>query len=93
MNIDPRTNVNQIYAQNLAKQSSAKQAAPAAETKTGSVGGDTLELSALDKLRSQPEVRPEVVAKGKELLNDPDFPSAQMINDLAKLIVPFADDE
>lgn len=95
MNIDPRNTASHLYAQNLAKQSQAGQAKPAAsaEAKPATVAGDTLQLSALDRLRSEPEIRPEVVARGRELLNDPNFPSKEMINDLAKLIVPFADEE
>lgn len=93
MNIDPQNNASNIYAQNRGKpaQNSASQAA--AGQANASAAGDKLQLSALDALRQSPEVRPEVVAKGKELLNDPNFPSKEMIDDLAKLIVPFADDE
>lgn len=94
MNIDPRNNASHIYAQNLSKQNEAGQAKQAAEAKgPAAPAGDKLELNALDRLRAQPEVRPEVVAKGKELLNDPDFPSQDMIKEMAKLIVPFADEE
>lgn len=95
MNIDPRNNANHIYTQNLANQKQAGQAKSASEAgaPASNVGSDKLELNALDKLRSLPEVRPEVVAKGKELLKDPNYPSQEMINEMAKLIVPFADDE
>ncbi len=94
MNIDPRNTTNHIYTQNLANQKQVAQAKQSPESgSTAASGGDKLELGALDMLRSQPEVRPEVVAKGKELLNDPNFPSQEMIDGIAKLIVPFADDE
>ncbi|MDQ8201538.1 hypothetical protein [Pelagicoccus sp. SDUM812003] len=92
MNIDPRNTASHLYAQNLAKQNAAGQAQQASKPDQAAAG-DKLELNALDKLRQIPEVRPEMVAKGKELLNDPNFPSKEMMNDLAKLIVPFADDE
>lgn len=94
MNINPQNNASNIYAQNLGK---AGQNAPAKSdtdaSGKASAAGDKLQLNALDSLRSQPEVRPEMVAKGKELLNDPNFPSKEMMQDIAKLIVPFADDE
>lgn len=93
MNIDPRNNASHIYAQNLAKQNPAGQAKAASETAKAPQAGDTVALTALDRLRAEPEIRPEVVAKGKELLNDPNFPSQEMINEIAKLIVPFADEE
>ncbi|MDQ8186175.1 hypothetical protein [Pelagicoccus sp. SDUM812002] len=96
MNINPQNNATNIYAQNLGKAGQNVPAKPTDESgKAASAApvGDKLQLSALDSLRSQPEVRPEMVAKGKELLNDPNFPSKEMMQDIAKLIVPFADDE
>ena len=94
MNINPQNNANHIYAQNLAKAGQNVPAKPAAEQNAPVAdSADKLQLNALDKLRSEPEVRPEVVAKGKELLNDPNFPSKEMMNEIAKLIVPYADDE
>ena len=92
MNINNSSNPNHIYAQNLANNARAKANSDAAASAKGSFE-DKLQLSALEKLRSEPEIRPEVVAKGRELLNDPDFPSQEMINSIAKLITPFADDE
>lgn len=95
MTITPQNSTGNIYAQNLAKpeqaapgKAAAHEGAPAA-----AAAGDTLKLSSLAALRQEPEIRPDVVAKGKELLNDPNFPSKEMMRDMAKLIVPFADDE
>lgn len=93
MNIDPRNNASHIYAQNLAKQNPAGAAKATEGTAKPAQGGDTVELGALERLRAEPEVRSDVVAKGKELLNDPNWPSQEMINEMAKLIVPFADEE
>jgi len=94
MNIDPSNNPHSVYFQNLTA-SAQRPAAPAnpASGAPATSSGDTLELKALDSLRAIPEVRPEVVAKGKELLSDPNFPSKEMINEIAKLIEPFADDQ
>ncbi|EDY83293.1 hypothetical protein VDG1235_2919 [Verrucomicrobiia bacterium DG1235] len=94
MNINPQNNASHVYAQNLGKSGQNVSAKPSEGTSgPAAASGDKLQLSALDALRSEPEVRPEVVAKGKELLNDPNFPSKEMMFDMAKLIVPFADEE
>lgn len=95
MNIDPRNNASHLYAQQMAKGQNAGQATPAAPASPASpvAAGDKLELNALEALRSEPEIRPEVVAKGRELLNDPNFPSKEIMHEIAKLIVPFADEE
>ncbi|MEM9159479.1 MAG: hypothetical protein AAGB46_10555 [Verrucomicrobiota bacterium] len=92
MNINDSNNANHIYAQNLANSAKAK---PGQGTDAGAKPSfdDKLDLAALDKLRAEPEIRPEVVAKGKELANDPNWPPKEMIDSIAKLIVPFADDE
>ncbi len=94
MNIDPQNNASHIYSQHAAKKNPAAAAKPeAGATGAAAQNGDTVKLGALDKLRSQPEIRPEMVAKGKELLNDPNYPSQDIVEKMAKLIVPFADDE
>lgn len=93
MNIDPQNNASHIHAQNQVKPGQGAAGQPAAEGKAPAAAGDRLELNALESLRSQPEIRPDVVAKGKELLNDPNFPSPQMVHQMAKLITPFADGE
>lgn len=89
MNINTNNSAGHIYAKNM-----PAKAAPVEQAKAGpaAVGKDTVELSALEKLRELPDVRPEMVAKGKELLNDPDFPSKEMVDSIAKLIVPFDDE-
>lgn len=93
MNIDPNNIASQYYANhvvnNRAKANPPAKPEPAQTTDPTTGNG----INALDKLRATPEIRPDVVAKGKELLNDPDFPSKEMVNEIAKLIVPFADDE
>lgn len=91
MNINTNNSANNIYAKNMSAKPAA-EAAEAAKSGSAGVGKDTVELNALDKLRDLPEVRPEMVAKGKALLNDPDFPSKEMMDSIAKLIVPFDDE-
>jgi len=90
MNIDPNNIANQYYTSNLTNRGKANPPVNNPQAATPNAGS---EMNALDKLRATPEIRPEVVAKGKELLNDPNFPSKEMVNEIAKLIVPFADEE
>ncbi len=85
---------SKLYTQNPAnKPADAKPAAADAAKPEDAPIGEKVELSKLDALRSQPEIRPEVVAKGKELLNDPNYPSKEIVDSIAKLIVPFDDEE
>ena len=52
---------------------------------------DRLSTAAAEQLQtalaSQPEIRPEVVARGRALAADPDYPSAAVIRRVATLIV------
>ena len=95
MNINNNSNPTHLYTQNLANRQNAKTAdAAAAESKPAlGASAEKVEFSKLDALRKDPEIRPEMVAKGKELLNDPNVPSKEIVDSIAKLIVPFADDE
>ena len=51
--------------------------------------GETLSSAGADSLRAAlaatPEIRPEVVARGKELASDVNYPPRAIIEDLAKL--------
>ena len=94
MNINNNNNANHLYTQNLTNRQSAKAAQASVASKLEAASsGEKVDFSKLDALRNEPEIRPEVVARGKELLNDPNFPSQEIVDSIAKLIVPFADDE
>jgi len=43
------------------------------------------------KLSSEPEVRPDVVARGRALAADPGYPSVQIIGEVARKIVQSPD--
>lgn len=53
--------------------------------------GDRLSSSGADQLReliaAEPEVRPEMVARGRALAADPGYPPSQVIDHLAALLV------
>lgn len=96
MNINNHPQANDVYTRNLANQPDKKAAQSSIEPKPQDLNGtveDKIDLGKLDTLREQPEIRPEVVAKGKELLNDPNYPSQEIVESIAKLIVPFDDEE
>ena len=94
MNINNHPQANDLYTGNLRNQPSEKASQLSSQAKAGNKPvEDTLELSKLEALRKEPEIRPEVVEKGKALLNDPNYPSQEMVDAIAKLIVPFDDDE
>lgn len=61
-----------------------------AKARPASVKRDKMTLSgtdALDKsLQTTPAVRPEKVARAKELLDDPGYPSAAVLNRVADLL-------
>lgn len=94
MNINNHPQTNELYTQKIngteAKKRSSAPAGTEAEIKPA---GEKVELPKLDALRGTPEIRPEVVARGKELLNDPNYPSKEIVDSIAKLIVPFDDEE
>lgn len=43
------------------------------------------------KLASEPEIRPEMVARGRELAADPNYPSSDIISSLASKILQAPD--
>ena len=95
MNVNNNNNASHLYTQNLANRQNSKPADSSTESSSlgSAAGGEKVDLRSLEALRSEPEVRPDVVAKGKELLNDPNYPSQEIVDSIAKLIVPFADEE
>jgi len=56
---------------------------------------DRLSIAAAEQLQTalanQPEVRPEVVARGRALAADPDYPSAAIIRSVAAVIISSPD--
>ena len=94
MNINNHPQTNELYTQNT-KGAEARKPSPSSTEIDAEVkpAGEKVDLSKLDALRNQPDIRPEVVARGKELLNDPNYPSKEIVDSIAKLIVPFDDED
>jgi hypothetical protein len=94
MNINNHPQTNELYTQNTKGAEARKPTLSSTEVDAEvKPSGEKLDLSKLDALRNQPEIRPEVVARGKELLNDPNYPSKEIVDSIAKLIVPFDDEQ
>ena len=95
MNIDPlKTSSNQAYSLNSVGQNQnvASQPTPAAQDES-----DRLSADMTDKVRASlaamPEIRPDVVERGRQLLSDPNYPSPDIINSIAGMITPFSAEE
>ena len=58
-------------------------------------GSDHLSFTGSESLRAAlaatPEIRPEVVAEGRHLAIDPNYPPLQIIEELAKVLLQSAD--
>lgn len=94
MNINNHPQTNELYTQKINGTDARKESISATEAEVEAKStGEKVELSKLDALRNEPEIRPEVVARGKELLNDPNYPSKEIVDSIAKLIVPFDDED
>jgi hypothetical protein len=71
------------------------QKTPTASTEAGATTGDQLSSASTDSLHQAlaqtNEIRPEVVAKGKALAVDLNYPPRQIIESLAKLLIASRD--
>jgi len=74
-------------ALSLAKQPST----PKAEADSGERLSSANTQALREALNNSPEIRPEVVARGKALAVDPNYPPREIIEDLAKLMIESRD--
>jgi hypothetical protein len=86
MNIDPLSNSN-INPFSRRQTSFRDQSAEAAGASSDQLSAERSQ-SVRDALGALPEVRPEVVARGRELLADPSYPGQSIIQKIASLITP-----
>jgi hypothetical protein len=92
MNIDPlKTSSNQAYSLQSSGQSQNGAAQPTPVAKDDS---DKLSAEMTDKVRASlaamPEIRPEVVERGRQLASNPNWPTPEIINNIAGMITPFS---
>jgi hypothetical protein len=93
MNIDPLGTSNQLYRAQAGNRENEQLQQPAQNRKDDSDRVST-ELSSKVRasLASMAEIRPEVVERGRQLLADPNYPSASIVRKIAELITPLPED-
>jgi len=74
-------------AVDLSKQSAVPRPPSTATDRLSTAGAELLKA----KLASEPEIRPEVLARGGELAADPNYPSAQILGKVALTILQSPD--
>jgi hypothetical protein len=91
MNIDPLNNSGYVNRSQINARGQKGQNSPVSPE-----DNDRLSAQLSSKVRAtlaeMPEVRPEVVARGRELLADPSYPSAEIVRKIASLITPLPEE-
>jgi hypothetical protein len=92
MNIDPLNNSGFVR---LSLQNDTRSAASARNPDDG--GADQLATDfsrhVREALASIPEIRPEIVERGRQLRADPNYPSLEIVTEIARRISPLSEDE
>lgn len=66
---------------------------PIQPPKAEDVQAETLKVEQLAlQARELPENRPDVVERGRELLNDPNYPSAEVMDQVAEILMGVAEE-
>lgn len=90
--IHSTSNLHGYNRTDAAALSIAKQAStPKAEADSGERLSSSSSQALRAALNNSPEIRPEVVARGKALAVDPNYPPREIIEGLAKLMVESRD--
>jgi hypothetical protein len=91
MNIDPLSNYG--YTQHSQSKARANGGQPG-KTPEGATERLSVELTSTirDIFASTPEIRPEVVERGRQLLFDPSYPSQEIVGRIAALVTPFSEE-
>ena len=97
MNIDPLDISNQLYRTQVnGRQNHNGHARPEVQEANGGGGSDRVATDLSSKVRARlaeiPEVRPEVVERGRKLLADPNYPTPDIMREIASLITPLPED-
>ena len=91
MNIDPLSNSNLIppYRRHASFDERPGQAATSNDHDRLSA---RLSTSVRDTLAALPDIRPDVVERGRQLLADPNYPGQAIVQKIASLITPLSED-
>jgi len=94
MNIDPLSNLNNLSLSNARKASPQRpvQAEKTQEAPGSGVSAVDRHQELVKKLADLPEIRPEAVERGKQLVADPEFPSAAVVDRVAELLAELSED-
>ena len=88
---NPPSMIQSTSSSDAAGRAKALQALEHRTVTLPAVKGDRLSTAGIDQLRAalkaQPEVRPEVVQRGRSLAADPGYPSAAIIRHISAQIV------
>jgi hypothetical protein len=87
MNIDPlsNSNINPFARRHTSFREQPGDAGSGAE---GEIFSAERSASVRDTLAALPEIRPEVVARGRQLLADANYPGPDIVSKIASLITP-----
>jgi hypothetical protein len=93
MNIDPLSTSNQLYRAQISNREN-EQLQQSVQKRQDDHDRVSTELSSKVRasLESMPEIRPEVVERGRQLLSDPNYPSADIMRKIAGLITPLPEE-
>ncbi|MGH8018563.1 MAG: hypothetical protein ACREIA_09770 [Opitutaceae bacterium] len=93
MNIDPLSNSDYVYSvRGRQPQVNGNKSKPEETSENRdqlSVGASSKIRQALDQI---PEIRPEVVERGRQLAADPNYPPREVVQKIASLITPFPEE-
>jgi hypothetical protein len=91
MNIDPLSNYGFTQRSQAKARSNGQEAG-----KSASGASERLSAQLTSTIReifaSVPEIRPEVVERGRELLADPTYPPQHVVERIAALVTPLSED-
>lgn len=91
MNIDPLKNSGFLYQTRVNGRSHGQEQTPAQTNDSDRLSAELSE-KVRNSLASLPEVRPEVVERGRQLRADPSYPSREVVEKIARLITPLSED-
>lgn len=91
MNINPLNNSNYVQQARINGRSKPQDGAVTQDQDSDSLSAETSE-NVRSALASLPEVRADVVARGRQLAADPNYPSQDIVNKIAQLITPLPEE-
>ncbi|RME70251.1 MAG: hypothetical protein D6781_06775 [Verrucomicrobia bacterium] len=95
MNINPIGNSGYIYHSGMKQGANGANGSGEVRHDPAQARGERfkadLSQGIRDRLAAIPEIRPEVVERGKALLADPNYPSQEIVEKIAQYITPFSE--